>query len=85
MKKRDQHDTGVLPPGGDVGGADLPNRGQSLNRGYGAGDDATRRRGHHTPAQPETFDSPHPQRERGPSKRDLGRGFINRSPFADER
>lgn len=84
MNKRDQYDTGVLPPGDDVGGADLPKRGQQHNRGFGATNE-DRNRGHLSPGNPPMYESEHPQRGNEFGMDDISRGFINRSGFANER
>ncbi len=79
FKNDNEHDTGVLPPGDDVGGGALPNKGQSLNRGFGASQ-ADLERGYASPPQPETYESPHPQR-RYPAEE----GFVRRPIGSSER
>ncbi len=77
-----EYDTGVLPPGGpDAGGPALPNRGQSLNHGYGASH-ADLVRGHASPAQPPVYERTNPQRERS---YDAEKGFVSRPIVSTER
>ncbi len=74
-----EYDTGILPPGDDVGGAALPNKGQSLNRGYGASQ-AEMERGHSTAPQPDMYESPKPQRDFYADE-----GFVRRPTGSVER
>ncbi len=74
-----EYDTGVLPPGNDVG-EPLKNRGQSLNRGFGASQ-ADMARGYVSTPQPPIYERPHPQRQPYFTEK----GFLNRSPVSDER
>lgn len=76
MAKKNEYDTGCLPPGDDIGDA-AANRGQSLNTGYGA-TKADLNRGYLSVPEPD-------------SSRDLDKysepkgGFLRRSPFPFER
>lgn len=75
-------DTGVLPPGDDVmPGQSLPNKGQSLNRGFGA-TQADLVRGHASPPQPPVYERPNPQRRRS---YDDEKGFVDRPIGSTER
>ena len=80
----DPYDTGVLPPGDDVGGSTLPDRGQRLNRGFGAGK-GDLDRGHLAVEQPSTYDDPHPQRRRDIELLTDPPGFVGRSTYSNER
>jgi hypothetical protein len=69
-------------------GADLPNRGQSHNTGFGA-TKADLKRGYIETAQPPVYDDPHPQR-RPPADTDKEPfrepgGFVSRTGFSTER
>lgn len=75
--------THQMPPGGDVGGEALTDRGQGCNGGFGASR-ADLKRGHRKLDQPPTFEPIHPQRVRDMDLID-GTGFLNRSTIIDER
>lgn len=75
--------TGELPPGGRLGGTDLP-RNDSHMRGFGANRQQMRA-GYKAMDGRDKIEPAHPQREGWMDFETSDRGFVSRSPFSDER